>query len=384
MLRLLPAAGFGLAALAAIGCRPAPAPPALQPPEVIVATPEVRTVTDDGYFTGKTASTDEVELRARVQGFLEKADFEDGQLVEKDQVLFTIEREPFEAALAAAEAKKQQTEARVKLAEANLARADQLVESKAVTVEEYQTRVAERDAAKAQIAYDEADIRQAQINLGYTTIRSPIVGRVSRRQVDPGNLVGAGDSTLLATVVGMDPMYVYFDVSEKVVMNLLRWVHEHGKDSLGKEHPVHLQMPGEEGYPHAGHLDYLDNRVDPSTGTAVVRAVFSNPDGLLYPGVYAQVRVPGRPMENAVLIAEQAIGTDLAGKYVLVVKPDNIVERRSVTLGPKAEGRIVVREGLQPGDRYIVAGLQKARPGLPVRPVEAAKPKAEPENQPKP
>jgi len=386
MTRVLLAAGPGLAVLLWGGCRPAPTASKPAPPEVTVATPDIRDTTEDSFFTGKTASTDSVELRARVQGFLETADFKDGQLVKKDQVLFTIEREPFEAALAAAKAKKQQTEARVKLAEANLARADQLVDTKAITVEEYQTRIAERDAAKAQISRDDADIRQAEINLGYTVIRSPIVGRVSRRQVDPGNLVGSGESTLLATVVGMDPMYVYFDVSEKVVMNLLRWVHEHGKDSLDGDHPVHLQMPGEEGYPHEGLLDYLDNRVDPSTGTAVVRAVFPNKKGLLYPGVYAQVRVPGQTLQNAVLVEQQAIGTDLDGKYVLVVKPDNIVERRGVTLGPKDGTRIVVREGLKPGERYVVTGIQRARPGLPVRPVEAPKPDAppKPDAEPKP
>ncbi len=365
-------AGLGIAVLMLVssGCGPAPTAAAPAPPEVTVATPEVRDVTEDFFFTGKTASADEVELRARVKGFLETADFQDGQFVERGQVLFTIEREPFEAALAAAEAQKRQTEARVKLAEADLARADRLTESKAITVEEYQSRVAKRDAAKAQLAHDEAEIRRAQINLDYTAIRSPIAGRVSRRQVDPGNLVGAGESTLLATVVGMDPMYVYFDVSEKVVMDLVRSAGEDGDRSFGETHDAYVQMPGEEDYPHRGNLDYLDNRVDPGTGTAVVRAVFPNDDGLLYPGVYARVRVPGPRIENAVLIEEQAIGTDLDGKYVLVVKPDNVVEQRRVTLGARTEGLIVVRDGLNADERYIVAGVQHARPGMPVRPVE--------------
>ncbi len=379
-------AALGLAMLLSFGCQPAPTDLVLPPPEVTVAPPEVRTVTLDTYFTGKTASTDTVELRARVQGFLETADFKDGDFVKKDQVLFTIERAPFEAMLAAAEARKQQSEARLKLAEANLTRADQLVDSKAITVEEYQTRIAARDAAKAEILHDEADIRQARINLDYTVIHSPINGLVSRRQVDPGNLVGAGESTLLATVVGMDPMYVYFDVSEKVVMDLIRWIAEHGKSSLGESHEAHIQLPGEDGYPHKGRLDYLDNRVDPTTGTAVARAMFPNDKGTLYPGVYAQVRVPGRPIENAVLIEEQAIGTDLDGKYLLIVKPDNIVERRRVTLGPKVDKKIVVLKGLGPTERYIVVGLQKARPGAPVRPIEASKSTAKPEKQstPKP
>ncbi len=376
------AAAIGLAALLAFGCQPAPTELVLPPPEVTVATPEVRTVTEDSYFTGKTASTDVVELRARVQGFLETAPFKEGDFVKKDQVLFTIEREQFEAALAAAEAKKQQSEARLKLTEANLVRANQLVGDKAITVEEYQTRIAERDAAKAQIAHDDADIRQAQINLDYTVIHSPIDGRVSRRSVDPGNLVGSGESTLLATVVGMNPMYVYFDVSEKAVMDLIRWVATHGKESLGDSHEAHIQLPGEEGYPHKGQLDYLDNRVDPTTGTAVVRAVFSNDKGLLYPGVYAQVRIPGRTIENAVIVEEQAIGTDLDGKYLLVVKPDNLVERRRVTLGPRFDKQIVVFKGLEPAERYIVVGLQKARPGAPVRPVDAPKSEPKPESKP--
>ncbi|MDZ7617276.1 MAG: efflux RND transporter periplasmic adaptor subunit [Patescibacteria group bacterium] len=380
------AAALGLAALLAFGCQPAPTELVLPPPEVTVATPEVRTVTEDAYYTGKTASTDVVDLRARVQGFLETAPFREGDFVKKDQVLFTIEREQFEAALAAAEAKKQQSEARLKLAEANLVRANQLVGDKAITVEEYQTRIAERDAAKAQIAHDEADIRQAQINLDYTVIHSPIDGRVSRRSVDPGNLVGSGESTLLATVVGMNPMYVYFDVSEKAVMDLIRWVATHGKESLGDSHEAHIQLPGEEGYPHKGQLDYLDNRVDPTTGTAVVRAVFPNDKGLLYPGVYAQVRIPGRTIENAVIVEQQAIGTDLDGKYLLVVKPDNLVERRRVTLGPMFAKQIVVLKGLEPAERYIVVGLQKARPGSPVRPVDAPKPepKPEPKSEPNP
>ncbi len=384
--KVLPAAGLGLVALMVFGCQPAPPDPQDFVPEVTVATPEVRTVTEDGYFTGKTASTDSVELRARVQGFLETADFKDGDAVKKDQILFTIERAPYEATLAAAEAKKQQAEARLKLAEANLVRADQLVGDKAITVEEYQTRQAERDAAKAQIAYDEAEIRQAKINLDYTVIRSPIVGRISRRQVDPGNLVGSSESTLLATVVGMDPMYVYFDVSEKVVMDLIRWIHEHGADSFGEEHEAYIQLPGEEGYPHKGHLDYLDPSVDPSTGTAVARAVFSNKDGLLYPGVYAEVRVPGRPIDNAILIEQQAVATDLDGKYVLIVQHDNIVERRRVTLGPQVGKQVVVLDGLKPDERYVVVGLQKARPGQPVQPIETTKQPAavEPEAAPKP
>jgi RND family efflux transporter MFP subunit len=350
------------------GCRPEPQVPPRQVPQVTVARPVVRDVNQFGYFTGKTQAINSVDLRARVQGFLEKVNFTDGDPVEKDQLLFVIEQAPFQAKLAAAEAHKQQTTAALKLAEANLARAENLVKTKAISVEEYQSRVAERDAAQAEIAADDAAIEQAKIDLGYTEIRSPIDGRISRHYVDPGNLVGATEKTLLATVLAMDPMYVYFDVSEKVVLDLLRYHREH-KGENGKPN-AYLQLPGEEDYPHEGKLDYLENQVDPQTGTAIVRGVFPNAEGLLYPGVYAQVKVPGHPIANAVLVEEQALGTNLSGKYLLVVGKDNKVEQRQVELGQKYEGLQHITGGLKPDERYIVTGLQKARPGLPVDPVE--------------
>jgi len=393
------------AALPVWGCggeMPKPQPAA--PPEVTVARPIVQQVADYSDQSGRTEAIDTVDLRARVKGFLKEVRFTAGQMVRKGDVLMTIEREPFEAELAAAEAKKQQTEAQVKLTEANLSRARELVKNKTISLEEYQTKFAERDAAVAQLAADEAAIEQAKINLNYTQVASPIGGRISRNYVDPGNLVGADGNTLLATVVAMDPMYVYFDVSEKVVLDLLRWRREHGGSAAagsperasdgsgssdgnsvpegegptnqpredaqrGPDPIAYLQLQGENDFPHEGRLDYLENRVDPTTGTAMVRGVFPNPNGLLYPGVFATVRVPGRKIPEAVLIEEQAIGTDLDGKYVLVVGKDNVVEQRSVALGGKFGQMRLVESGLKPDELYVVIGVQKARPGLPVKPV---------------
>ncbi len=365
--RYMPVAGVVLlVAIAAVGCRTEVDAPTPQPPEVTVAKPVVKEVSDYQTYTGKTAAVESVDLRARVKGFLDQIQFKPGDAVKKDQVLFVIEQAPFQAKLAAAKAKRQQTEAGVKLAEANLARAKKLVETKAISVEEYQTRIAERDGAIAQRAADDAAIQEAQINLDYTVVKSPIDGRISRNLVDVGNLVGADGNTLLANVVTMDPMYVYFDVSEKVVLDLLQWRREHkGTDEV---HPVaYLRLQGENGEPHEGRLDYLDNQVDPDTGTAIVRGVFPNKDGLLYPGVYANIRVPGPKVPDAVLVEQQAIGTDLGGKYVLVVGKDNVVERRYVELGSAYDNLRRVMKGLKPDERYVVAGVQKARPGKPVR-----------------
>ncbi len=354
------------------GCEPPP-PAALPPPEVTVARPVRKTVTDYGYFTGRMQSVDSVDIRARVKGFLQSAEFEDGQMVEKDDLLFVIERVPFETALKVAQAQAQQTQAAVKLAEANLSRAQTLHEKAAITREELQTREAERDAALARLAGNMASIDQATIDLNYTVVRSPIKGKMGRRLVDPGNLVGANENTLLTTVVSMDQMNVYFDVPERVIHRLLQYVKERGAESLREQtYPVFLGFPEDEGYPIEGEIDFLDNRVDPTTGTAIVRGLFDNKSGLLYSGRFVRVRVPLEPIKNAVLVDERAIGTDLGGKYVLVVGQDNIVEQRHVKLGAAEDGMRVVLSGLSGDETYVVKGIQRARPGRPVQPQQAA------------
>ena len=336
------------------------------PPKVTLAKPVVQDVVDYADFTGTTRSTDSVDIRARVQGFLQEANFTEGAIVEKGDLLFVIEPEPFQSRLAEAEANLAKTEAKLKLAEANLKRAEQLVVSKAISREEYQTKIAQRDSAAAQILADKATIEQAKIDLGYTEIRSPTHGKVGLRLVDPGNLVGAGENTLLTTVVSRDPMYVYFDIGELVVLEYLKWKRENKKQDGGAK--ILLGLANEEGYPHEGRLDFIDNRVDPETGTALIRGVFDNKKGFLYPGLFVRVRFPGETQKDAVLVSEEAIGTDLGGKYVLVVGKDNIVDQRHVELGTLVDGMRVIRKGLGPDEEYIIKGIQRARPGLPVRP----------------
>ncbi len=351
------------------GCRPSESGSAPPPPKVTVAKPVQTDVVDYAEFTGKTKAIEFVEIRARVRGFLQSVDFTDGSMVEKGDLLFAIEREPFQARLDAAKAKFKQTEAKLKLTEANLARAEKLVTNRTISREEYQTNVAHREAAAAELLENRADIEQAIIDLNYTVIQSPISGRVSRRLVDPGNLVGAGENTLLTTIVKMDPMYVYFDVSERVVLNLLQWQRENpdGKDE-NEQWKVYVGLENEDGYPHEGKIDFIDNRVDPTTGTALVRGVFPNKDGFLYPGLFVRVRVPQEIQKDALLVSERAICTDLGGKYVLVVGKDNIVQQQPVELGTLVDGKRVIRKGLSPNESYIINGLQRARPGLPVEP----------------
>ncbi len=346
--------------------------PKPQPPKVTVAKPLVQDVVDYADFTGTVKSTKSVEIRARVQGILETADFTDGDDVKVGAELFTIDPKPFKAKLDAANANLEKTKAALKLANANLERAKKLVVSKAVTKEEFDTKEAQRDAAEAQIHADEAAINQAAIDLGYTDIKSPIDGKVGRRLVDPGNLVGGTDNTLLTTVVSLDPMDVYFDISEPDVLEYMKWRREVNDPKVEKT--IYLGLSNEEGYPHEGKLNFLDNRVDPATGTALVRGVFPNKDGFLYAGLYVRVRIPGQTQKDAVLVSEEAIGTDLGGKFVLIVGEDKIVEQRHVELGTLMNGLRVIKKGLAADEQYIIKGIQRARPGLPVDPQEGETP----------
>ncbi len=368
--RALPALALTLAAVLAAGCgqKNEFVPP--PPPKVIVANPVVRNVTRYVNFTGKTAAVASVEIRARVQGWLQKRHFQDGQLVNRGDVLFTIDPREYEAAVQQAEAELLNAKTALAFAENDLARREKAFAENAISELDLLRSRAERDKALARVAAAEANLEKAKINLSYCTIRSPISGKTSRRLVDVGNLVGAGEPTLLTTVTQITPIFAYFNVSERDVNRFLRHMarlrEELGTEvlsNLGDEVPVELGTATEEGFPHHGLLDFVDNTVDPETGTMEARAVFPNDDLLLLPGLFARIRIPSEELQDALLVPEAATSQDQQGRYLLVVDEKNVVERRGITVGPKEGELVVILEGLEPGDRVVVNGLLNARPG---------------------
>ena len=359
------------AASVSIACAGPPVAPPPPPPDVTVATPATRDVTNYAEFTGRTASIATVEIRARVAGELQRMEFEPSSQVAAGDLLFVIEPEPYEAALDIAMASIAQWEAEVARAEAQLSRLEQALQTEAVSEQEADFARADVKTADANLAAAHASLVKAELDLSYTEVRSPISGMVNRNLVDVGNLVGASENTLLTTVVAIRPLYAYFDVSESMLLQLLAEYDATITDAPGERAPapVFLGVDTEEGWPHEGLMDYVDNTVDTSTGTIQVRGTFANDRNLLFPGLFARLRVPVGIEQNAVLAEENAIGTDLGGKFVLVVGSDNVVELRHVVLGAlQSDGMRVVREGLATNERYIVNGLQRARPGLPVTP----------------
>lgn len=411
MLRYAPASCLALLLLP-LGCSDPKnefqAPP---PPEVTVATPEQATVADLLEVTGETIPYKRVEIRARVEGYLQETLFTEGSMVEAGQELFLIDPAPFQAEVDAAKAaeevanaRKRSAEAVLKQAQAKAAndqaqynRAARAAQSGGVTAAEldelrtkYQNSVAEIDVAQAsiesavsEIAAAKATVRQEELDLGYTKITSPIKGRVGQEVVDIGNLVGAGESTLLTNVIQYDPIYVTFTINEAELRRFQRAAQERGeapgpKTREDNDRTILMGLADEEGYPHEGAFDYADLAVDRATGTYLVRAVFPNPDLAIAPGLFVRVAIP-RAEEEALLLPDAALGRDQNGPYATLVTADNKVERRPIVVGGLHEGRRVIKSGLSPDDRVVVNGLQMARPGLAVRPTEAAPAGAQPE-----
>ena len=354
-----------------VACQKAPQVVAPTPPEVTVSTPTQRDVTLFEEFVGTTQARESVEIRARVQGYLEKMAFEPSSFVRKGEVLFVIEPGPYVAQRDRAAAGLKSAEAGLRRAESDLERLEQAVKTNAVSEQEVTRARAERDQASASLLEAEAALTTAEIQLGYTTVKAPIDGLVSRNLVDLGNLVGAGEATLLTTVRRIDPIFAYFEVSERFIAAQLDQSGGHREPGTGENLDATLLLK-ETGLEIEGKVDAVDNTVDAATGTIQIRAIFPNPDARVFPGFFVHVRLPGEMLENAVLVEETAIGTDLGGRYVMVVGPDNIVEKRPIEPGPLQDDMTrVVLEGLEPGERYITVGLQRARPGLPVTPVQA-------------
>ena len=353
------------------------APPA---PQVTVAKPTQRTVSDYDEYVGRFAAVDSVEVRARVSGYLDSVDFKDGQMVKQGDLLFTIDKRPFQTALDQSRANRQLAQSNLTYTESDLKRAQQLVAEKTVTEQVFEQRSQAFRNAQASVAAASAAVRQAELDMQFTELRAPIDGRIGDRRVSPGNLVTGGTSgntTLLATIVSQDPIHFEFTFDEASYLRYERMAKE-GADvaSRGPGVNVSLKLIDEKDFSHVGRMDFVDNAIDRSTGTIRGRALFKNPNAVFTPGMFARVRVPASPPYQALLVPDTALGTDQARRFVLVVGADNMVAIKYVTVGDLVDGGLrVIKEGLSADDRVIVDGLMRARAGIKVTPQEqGAKP----------
>jgi RND family efflux transporter MFP subunit len=371
------------------GCVEAPpAPKAVAPMPVSVSYPVEQYVTDYADYTARTAAVDSVEVRAHVWGYLDKVNFTEGALVKKGDVLFELDPRPYVALLNQAKGKVRQDEAQLKYDDAEYQRNVQLISSGATSRSELDKITAARGIDIANIAADKAIVASRQLDLEYTKVIAPVSGRVSRYVVTVGNLIQSGDQnggTLLTTVVSVDPMYAYFDVDEYTALRVRQLIRE-GKSDSPRDggYPVSLGLANEQGFPHEGTINFVDNQVNPKTGTIRLRGVFSNKKEHLLPGFFARVRVPiGRP-HTGLLVSDRALDTDQGQKILYIVNAKNEVISRPVRLGSLHDGLREITDGLKSGERVIVNGLQQVRPGITVEPklvdMRVTNPKSEARN----
>jgi RND family efflux transporter MFP subunit len=372
-----------IAVLALAGCsgsKNAYVPP--PPPKVVVAQPVQEPVTPYLYLTGNTAPVKTVNLVARVQGYLESIDYKDGAAVTKGTQLFGIERDVYQAQLDLAKAQLAHDQAVLEEAQVNLTRYQTLLRQNSIAAQQAQDQVYVVQQDKATVQLDQANVDTANINLGYTRVLAPFDGAVTNHQVDLGALVGVSGPTTLATIIQTDPLYVYFTASEPQVLAFRRSNAKAGHQVSSTDltyvssFPVEIGLQGEEGYPHKGHLDYVSPQVNTATGTLMARALFENKDQALLPGLFVRVRTPSAHQEKALqekalLTLNDAIGTSQEGSYVLVVGPDNVVQRKIVKTG-QTQGQLrIIESGLDPGDWVVTEGVQRAFPGAKVAPQRA-------------
>lgn len=368
-LRLPSFAAMTLAALALAACgdsgtqKQSAAPP---PPTVTVVKPVARTIIDQDEYVGRFVAVESVEVRARVSGYLEKVLFRDGQLVKAGEPLFIIDSRPFRNTLAQVQANLGQARANLAFTTSDLDRATQLYKEKTISEQVFEQRNQAKRIAEAAVAAQEALVRQASLDVEFTELKAPIAGRIGDRRVSQGNLVtggAAGNTTLLATIVSIDPIRFEFTFDEASLLRYERSASANGRTDRGVSTEIRLKLIDEPGFTHTGRLDFVDNAVDRSTGTIRARAEVPNPKGLFVPGMFARVQVPGSPAYDALMVPDVAIAAEQTRRYVLVADAENTIRQKYVVMGQVIDGLRVIKDGIAADDRVLVSGLMQARPG---------------------
>jgi RND family efflux transporter MFP subunit len=364
---------FGILLLAGdllAGCGDKPPAVAAAPPPVTVARPLQKKITEWDEYTGRFTAVNTVEIRARVSGYIDSIHFKDGQAVKQGDLLLVIDPRPYRLAVEQAKADVERANAKLEIASLDVQRATPLIQNQTLTGREFDTRKSAQRDATGQVASAEATLKQAELNLEWTAVRAPISGRISDRRVDPGNLVTGGSTgaTLLTVIVSEDPIHFVFDGSEADFIHYLRLAAAGSRpSSRDAQNPVSVRLADETDYKHEGRMDFVDNAVNPKTGTIRGRAIFDNKDGLLTPGFFGRLRLFGGE-HDALLIPDTAIASDQSRKIVFTVADDGTVGTKLVEQGPIVDGLRVIRSGLAPTDRIVIDGLQRARPGQKVKP----------------
>jgi multidrug efflux system membrane fusion protein len=365
MIRVVPLASLILIANVLVGCDSKPTSSAPPPPTVTVAHPLQKSITEWDEYTGRFTPLETVEIRARVSGFIDSVHFQEGQIVKKDDLLFVIDQRPYQIAVEQAKADIERAQAKLDIATQDVNRATPLIQNQTLTEREFDTRKSVQRDAAGQLASANAALKQAELNLEWTEVRAPIAGRISDKRVDAGNLITGGQTgaTLLSVIVSIDPIHFVFDGSEADFLHYLRLAAAGTRpSSRDAPNPVAVRLADETEFTHMGRMDFVDNAINPKTGTIRGRAIFDNKDGFLTPGFFGRLRLFGGS-HDALLIPDGAIASDQASKIVFTVAEDGTVGTKRVELGPIFDGLRVIRSGLAPTDRIVIDGLPRARPG---------------------
>src|SRR5580704_4376759 len=369
MIRIVPLVSLLLIANVLAGCDGKSASSAPPPPAVTVAQPLQKSITEWDEYTGRFTALETVEIRARVSGFIDSVHFHEGQIVKKDDLLFVIDQRPYQIAVEQAKADIERAQAKLDIGTQDVNRATPLLQDRTLTEREFDTRKSIQRDASGQLASANAALKQAQLNLEWTEVRAPIAGRISDKRVDAGNLITGGQTgaTLLSVIVSLDPIHFVFDGSETDFLHYLRLAAAGARpSSRNVQNPVAVRLADETEFTHMGRMDFVDNAINPKTGTIRGRAIFDNKDGFLTPGFFGRLRLFGGT-HDALLIPDGAIASDQASKIVFTVADDGTVGTKRVELGPIVDGLRVVRSGLAPTDRIVIDGLPRARPGQKVK-----------------